>query len=144
MSENGIGLALAEAIIKASPSLITKVIELARDRDPNAQAKKTINKTYAKLSPVVTTNCVRVLIALRQAGSKQSLGQIAGIVEPMRQRQEPDSNPFEQDLKYRLYFLCLLGLVQQTLGEFAITHLGSAYLLKASDDRFNYSKAFVA
>lgn len=144
MSDNGIGLALAQALIKASPSLLAKVIDLARSSEPNAQAKKTIEKTYDKLTPVITTNCVRVLIALRQAGSKQSESQIAMVVEPMRKRQEPDSAAFEANLKYRLYFLCLLGLVQQTLNEYAITPLGNAFLLKASEDRLNYSKAFVA
>jgi hypothetical protein len=43
MSELGIGLALAEAIIKASPGLVTKVIEIAHCRDPNEHAKKTIS-----------------------------------------------------------------------------------------------------
>jgi len=108
--------------------ILAKIIELSGTSEPNAQAKKMIDKTHEKLTSAVTTNSVRVLLALRQAGSKQSLGQLATTVEPMRQGQEPNSAAFEADLNYRLKFLCLLGLVQPTLGEYGITHLGTAFL----------------
>lgn len=135
---------IAAAIVTASGGVIKKVLELAVKPEPSADATKTIDKTYAKLSTVVTTNSVRVLIALRKAASKQSLGQLFMVVEPLRQRQEPTGQPFEADLKYRLNFLCLLGLVQPTLGEYAITQLGVAFLAKAAGDQTNYALAFVA
>src|SRR5713101_744996 len=122
----------------ASGGLVEKFLELAGKSEPSAQATKTIDKTYDKLCSAVTTNCVRVLIALRRAGSKQSLGQIYQVVEPMRERQEPTSQPFEADLKYRLNFLCLLGLVQPTLAEHAITQLDVAFLSKAAGDERNW------
>jgi hypothetical protein len=131
------------AIISASGGILEKIIELSGKSEPNAQAKKTMAKSYEKLMLAVTTNSVRVLIALRQAGSKQSLGQIASVVEPMRQRQEPNGDAFEADLNYRLKFLCLLGLVQPTQNEYALTHLGAAFLARAREDTLNYSKAIV-
>src|SRR5262249_52758620 len=97
-----------------------------------------------KLQPAVTTNSVRVLRVLKNVGSKQSEGQIRIEAEAMRRRQESTSLSFEQDLKYRMYFLCVLGLVQQTLDEYAITQLGVAFLAKASQDERNYSLAFAA
>ena len=133
---------IGAAIITASGGMFQKILELAGKSEPSEQATQTIDKTYDKLSAVLTTNCVRVLIALRKAGSKQSLGQIYQEVEPMRKRQEPTGEPFEIDLKYRLNFLCLLGLVQPTLAEHAITQLGIAFLHKAAGDQRNYSLAF--
>jgi hypothetical protein len=135
---------IAAAIVTASGGVINKLLELAGKSDPPRQAKKTIDKTYDKLSGVVTTNCVRVLIVLRKTGGKMSEGMILHEVEPMRQRQEPTSQAFENDLKYRMHFLCLLGLVQPTLSEYAITRLGVAFLAKAAGDTTNYTPAFVA
>lgn len=135
---------IAAAIITASGGLVEKVLEIANKSEPNERAIRTIEKTYEGLSKVLTTNCVRVLIALRKSGSKQSLGMIYPEVERMRKHQEPNGQPFEADLKYRLNFLCLLGLVTETLGEHAITHLGVAFLSKAASDQRNYSSAFSA
>ena len=131
------------AIINASGGIVGKLIELAGKSEPNDQAKKVVEKTYDKIASVVTTNSVRVLIALRRAGSKQSPGMVWDQVEPERKRQEPNSRSFEADLEYRLRFLCLLGLVQRTYDEYAITHLGKAFLAKASEDTINYTKALI-
>ncbi len=130
------------AIVKASGGVIDKLLDIAGKSDPPLKAKQTIDKTYDRLSNLVTTNCVRVLIALRRAGGKQSPGMVLSVVEPMRQRQEPTSKMFENDLEYRLRFLCLLGLVKPTLGEYAITQLGVASLNKAAGDTINYTPAF--
>jgi hypothetical protein len=134
---------IVAAIVNASGGVITELIKFWAGSEPDDRAQKTIAKTYEKIASVMTTNSVRVLIALRQAASKQSDGQILGVVEPMRQRQEPTGDAFEVDLTYRMRFLSLLGLVQPTLGEHAITHLGVAFLEKAREDRLNYSKAFL-
>lgn len=137
--------AIAAAIVTASGTLIGKLLELVGKREPTAEAREVIDKTYDQLSKhAVTTNCVRILIALRQAGSKQSEGMLYPVVEAMRQRQETNSLPFEVNLTYRLRFLCLLGLVQPTLGEYALTQLGAAFLVRASEDTINYRSAFVA
>ena len=136
--------AIAAAIVTASGTLIGKLLELAGKQEPTAKAREVVDKTYDQLSKdAVTTNCVRILIALRQAGSKQSEGQLHPIVEGMRQHQEPNGMPFEANLTYRLRFLCLLGLVQPTLGEYALTQLGAAFLMRASEDSVNYRLAFV-
>ena len=131
------------AIINATGGIVAKLIELAGKSEPNDEAKKSVEKTYNKIASAVTTNSVRVLIKLREAGSKQSPGMLRAQVEPMRQRQEPDTKSFENDLEYRLRFLCLLGLVGQTQGEYAITHFGNAFLAKASQDTLGYTKAFM-
>ncbi len=138
--------AIAAAIVTASGTLLGKVLDLVGTREPTAKAREVIDKTYDRLSKhAVTTNCVRILLALRQAGSKQSEGMLYPVVEAMRKRQEPNNEtPFEASLTYRLRFLCLLGLVQPTLGEYALTELGAAFLVRASQDNFNYRSAFVA
>jgi hypothetical protein len=136
---------IAAAIVKESGGLIKELLKLAGKSDPTRQAKTTIDKTYDKLSSALTTNCVRVLLVLRKTGGKMSEGMILQEVEPLRQRQEPTNpHPFESDLKYRMHFLSLLGLVQQTANEWAITQLGVAFLAKAAGDTINYTPAFVA
>ncbi len=135
---------IAAAIVTTSGNLIGKVLELISKKEPTAKALEVIDKTYDRLSKqVVTTNCVRILLALRQAGSKQSEEQLYPIVEKMRKRQEPTGQPFEVNLTYRLRFLCLLGLVQLALDEYALTELGAAFLARASNDTVNYKLAFV-
>ncbi len=137
--------AIAAAIVTASGTLIGKLLDLAGKREPSSKAREVIDKTYDRLSKdAVTTNCVRILLALRQAGTKQSEGQLYPIVEAMRQRQEPNGMPFEANITYRLRFLCLIGLVQPTLAEYALTQLGAAFLVRASEDSLNYRSAFVA
>ncbi|KWK76861.1 hypothetical protein WM15_28390 [Burkholderia ubonensis] len=68
---------------------------------------------------------------------------ILPAVKEMQQRQEPGGKAFEADLDYRLKYLCLLGLVQITTSEYAITQLGIAFVNRAAGDRTNYSLAFV-
>jgi hypothetical protein len=118
-------------------------MELSGGSDPSEQAKRVIKKTYDTLAREITTNSLRVLLALKTAGSNQSQHQIRSVVERMRERQEPDSQSYESNLEYRLKFLCLLGPVQMVGGrEFALTHLGAAFIDKARDDRARYSYAF--
>lgn len=137
--------AIAAAIVTASGGLIGKLLELSGKREPTAQARNAIERTYKQLSKhAVTTNSVRILLALRQKGTKQSEGMLYPVVEEMRQRQEPTGRRFESDLTYRLRYLCLLGLVQPTFGEYALTQLGAAFIAKASEDPINYRSAFVA
>lgn len=137
--------AIAAAIVSASGGILEKVLELSGRSEPNTQAKKAIAKTYEKLAQEVTTNSLRVLIVLRQAGSNQAPNQVLGVARTMAKRQEPDGEAFEGDIRYRLKFLCLLGLVQPVGGsEYAITHFGTAFVSRARDDNARYSKAFVA
>jgi hypothetical protein len=136
---------IAAAMVTASGALIGKLLELSGKRNPTAQARNVIEKTYGRLSDeAITTNSVRILRALRQAGSKQSEGMLYPVVEAMRERQEPIGKRFETVLTYRLKYLCLLGLVRQTQDEYALTDLGAAFLAKASEDNLNYRSAFVA
>ncbi|QXE07375.1 hypothetical protein BJG93_36625 (plasmid) [Paraburkholderia sprentiae WSM5005] len=90
---------IAAAIISASGGLLGKLLELAGKTDPPTElAKKTIDKTYDKLQAAITTNSLRVLIALRNVGAKQSSGMILPAVKEMQQRQEPGGDAFEADL----------------------------------------------
>jgi hypothetical protein len=136
---------IAAAIVTASGGILEKILELSGNSEPNKKARKVIDETYDELTKEVTTHSLRVLLALRQAGSNQAQFQIRNVVQPMSQRQEPNSPPFEEDLTYRLKFLCLLGLVQPVGGsEYAITHFGTAFINKARDDSSRYTLAFIA
>jgi hypothetical protein len=135
---------ISAAIVQAGGSILVQVLKLAMSTPPSGQATKVINKTYEKLAPEVTTNTLRVLIALRQVGSAQFPAQVRPLVESMRQRQEPNGKRFEADLTYRLKFLCLLGLLQPVGGlEYALTDLGGAFVDKARTDQARYSLAFL-
>ena len=132
------------ALVNASGGILQKALELVGRADPGEQVKKVIEKSYDELAKEITTNSLRVLIALRHAGSNQHPSQVHDAVAPMLKRQEPNGRALEQDLTYRLKFLCLLGLAQPVGGsEFALTKLGAAFIAKAHGDSVRYTKAFI-
>jgi len=133
---------IAAAIIKASGGIIEKLFQVYNSKNPEDHAKTVVGKTYDKLVPHISTQCVRVLRALKKANAYQNPSQVLAEAEKMRKRQEPDIPPFEIDLTYRLKFLCLLGLVEMaSQTDYAITQFGAQFLDKAHGD-FRYSKAF--
>lgn len=133
------------AIVTASGGVLQQVLKLfGSSPSPSDHAKKVIVKTYDKIVSEITTNSLRVLIALKNSGSNQAPEQLFSVVRPMAKRQESNGRPFENDLTYRLKYLCLLGLVQPVGGsEFALTHLGAAFIQRARDDTARYTKAFI-
>lgn len=130
------------AIVSASGGVLEKVIEVFVEGAPNDRAAKVVAKAYKQLSSEVTTNSLRVLIALRRARSNQAPQQVLAAVKPMVQRQEPNGLRFEQNLIYRLKFLCLLGLVRSVGSEFSLTELGRAFIDRAQQDEHSYAAAF--
>ena len=132
------------AIVTASGGLLQSVLEtFGHSPEPSDSARKVIRKTYDQLAAEITANSLRVLIALKQAGSNKAPSQLSSVVQAMSDRQEPGGRPFENDLTYRLKYLCLLGLAQPVGGsEFALTHLGAAFIQKAGEDAYKYTKAF--
>lgn len=82
---NATGGIFSKVIIYATGGIVAKLITLAGKSEPNDKAKRTVEKAYDKIASAVTTNSVRVLIKLREAGSKQSPGMLRAQVEPMRQ-----------------------------------------------------------
>jgi hypothetical protein len=129
------------AIVKASGGLLQEVLK--RSTSAGEQATQVISKTYEKVAPAITTNSLRVLIVLKQEGSSLMPEQILVRVSALAKRQEPDGARYESDLEYRLKFLSVLGLVQQVGGlEFALTHLGAAFIDASQRDSFRYKAAF--
>ena len=133
------------AIVNSSGKLLATLLKVVgKAHAPSDQAKKVISNSYDKIAPEVTTNSIRILIALDRVGSNQMPQQVSSLVKPMIDRQEPNGKQLENDVTYRLKFLCLLGLLQPIGGsEFALTDLGSAFIAKARDDQQRYSLAFI-
>lgn len=135
--------AIAAAVVSASGGLLEKAMELWGKGDPNEAAKRTVAGAYSKLASEITTSSLRILIVLKQVGSNQSPFQVRTQVQAIAKKQEPTGSDFEEDLTYRLKFLCVLGLVQPVGGsEFALTQLGAAFIQKASSDDVRYRAAF--
>lgn len=132
------------AIVNASAGVFQKVLELAGRHDPGESAKKVVAKTYDTLATATSTNSLRVLIVLLEQGSSLIPKKVRQKAQALASRQEPDGIRFEDELTYRLRFLCQLGLVQPvgSGAEFAITKLGSAFVDKARGDSYRYSDAF--
>jgi hypothetical protein len=130
------------AIVNASGGLLQKILELAGRRDSGDVAKKVVDKTYEALANSITTNSLRVLIALLEEGSALVPEQVLRRAAALSKSQEPDGRAYENELTYRLKFLSQWGLVQPVGSEFAITKLGAAFVKKARDDDQRYSRAF--
>lgn len=129
------------AVVNAAGRLLPKVLEQFGGRDPD-EAKSVVEKVYPSLRKEITDTFVRVLLLL-ESGENQHPLQVRPRLEALIDRQE--SNPptkLEDDLAYRLKYLCLLGLLMPIGGtEFAITKLGRAYLEKARREH-DYANVF--
>ena len=130
------------AIVNASGGVLQKILELAGKRDTGDAAARVVDKTYDTVANEITTNSLRVLIALLEEGSALMPQQVLGRVSTLAKSQEPDGRGYEDELTYRLKFLSQWGLVQPVGSEFAITRLGAAFVKKARDDGQRYSRAF--
>jgi hypothetical protein len=132
------------AIVNASAGVFQKVLELAGRHDPGEAAKKVVARTYDTLAAAISTNSLRALIVLQEEGSSLLPKQVRQKAQVLATRQEPEGRRFEDELTYRLRFLCQLGLLQPVGGgaEFAITRLGAAFVEKARGDGRLYSSAF--
>jgi hypothetical protein len=101
-----------------------------------------LSKVYEKVADGVSPNCLRVLIALQKSRAFQTPRQILKPAKEAADRQEPDGSPFETDITYRLRYLCLVGLVRAGAVDFALTHLGTAFIEHARSDKHRYGKVF--
>jgi hypothetical protein len=134
---------IASAVVKAAGGVIEKIFDYITKKEPSKKAVSAVSKVYDQISPEVSSNSLRVLRVLQQAGSNLMATQIAKRAMEMAQRQEPDGRPFESDIEFRLKFLRLLGLVQPVGGsEYALTDFGLAFISKAISDNRKYSLAF--
>jgi hypothetical protein len=131
---------LAAAIVSAAGGVISTIIgRISRTGDSPEQSKanQVIDKTYDKLRDEMTDNNVRVLVIL-ESGENLAPHQAHSKIL----RKFDSDVEIEEDLRYRMKFLCLLGLLTPVGGsEFAITKLGLSYITKAKQLR-DYHNVF--
>lgn len=134
---------IVAAVVTAAGEVLSTLLQGFKRREaPTTQANEVIAKTYEQLQSEVTTNSLLILLVLKERGSKLSEGMIRFEVEPWAKAQIRGGEPFENDLTYRMKFLRTLGLVRITQDEWALTHLGAAFIEKAYSDNLNYRDAF--
>lgn len=130
-------LTLVAGIVQAAGTVLGAIIGRARtgSQDGQADASGIASKVYDQLRVAITDNCFRVLLLLEN-GDNQSVSDVADRLYPnARQSLGGYARQFEDELAYRLRFLCLLGLLTPVTSEFAITKLGRAYVAEARDQR---------
>src|SRR4051812_42501416 len=135
-------VAIVNAAGGLAGGLLQKVLARAGGTSHEDEAVKVISKVYEKVADNVSPNSLRVLVALHQSGAFQLPEQILEVAQAAATRQEPTGRPLEDDITYRLRYLCLLGLVRLGATDFALTDLGAAFIEHARNDKHRYRKVF--
>jgi hypothetical protein len=130
---------LAAGIVQAAGTVFGAVVGRvpfgSQTGEADPKAKRIASKVYDQLRVEITDNSFRVLM-LMENGDNQSASQVAVRLYPdVRRPLGEFSRQFDDELAYRLRFLCLLGLLTTVSSEFAITKLGRAYLTEARERR---------
>lgn len=131
------------AIATAAGPLLGKVLDLfggKRDKVQDTAAQETALKAYDTLKNNVSGGCARIL-RLMEYGSMYYPSTIREKLYPDLALPSAATTPFDNELRYRLEYMRLNGLVVQiTGGEYGITRLGLAFLEEARQRRDFYDE----
>ncbi|HMH41870.1 MAG TPA: hypothetical protein VK557_00180 [Pyrinomonadaceae bacterium] len=97
------------------------------------KADTTIERVYDKLRPELTSNCIRVLLALEH-GQNPTRTELRETVFPtLTFSNHQLRQTFDGEFHYRLKTMCALGIILDIGGgrEYAITKLGFGFLSTA-------------
>ena len=124
-------VAIINASAKAGSSLFERFWPGSK-RESN-DFEKAIGTLYEKLRPELTSNSVRILVAVENGENptRRELRRQAFPDLTFKARDHEDR--FDSEFHYRLKTMCVLGLLLEVAGgrEYAITDLGFAFVSKA-------------
>jgi hypothetical protein len=123
--------AIITAASKAAPTIFEKVIFGTSSSD--AKIQKFVSNKYSELKNCVTPPCVE-LLEFAEDGTYHSVDQFRKHLYPnMAFNDFTDEVAFDHEFEYRLRYLVATGFFINAMGEYYITHLGTAFLAEARD-----------